>query len=159
METAARDVYQSISDRITTPSGRRFMLAMSEEEERHRKRLIDRFREIDGRELESAKNRVSPAPDADGGTSGDAVGAAAGRSANLPFDFSFVEKSVFSHTDAMEALKLCLGSEIDAISFYSRELSKAKNRRDARMLRWLVRFERKHKRKLERELTRFKKHY
>ena len=69
-------------------------------------------------------------------------------------DFSFIEKSTFSHTDALDALRLCLGAEIDAINYYTRELVEATETPDIKMLKSLIKFEKKHKKKLEKEINR-----
>jgi rubrerythrin len=129
-EIAARDAYRAIGERVKNPEGQRVMLAMSEEEERHRNILADRYRAVHGEEYHYDPGRASGP------------------------DFTFLEKSTFGHTDALEALRLCLASEIDAIGYYSRALASTADRADKRILRSLVRFEKRHKKMLEREIRR-----
>ncbi len=142
IENNAREAYTKIADRIEVKSGKRLMLAMAGEERRHASVLTDRYRKLTGTEY---------------GTSAENEGPAREEQHDI-IDFSFIEKSVFSHTDAMEALKLCLGAELDAISFYEGERLKNTDRDDRRILKWLVRFEKKHKKKLEREIVQLEKH-
>ena len=132
-EIAAKDAYRSIADKIEASGGKKVMLAMSAEEENHREILDKRHRILTGEECKHD-------PELATGPS-----------------FAFIDKSVFTHTDALEALSLCLGAEIDAIEFYSDEMSRATESDDIRMLKSLVNFEKKHKKKLERELNRLKK--
>jgi len=131
-EIVARDAYRSISDKIDVPEGKQVMLDMSAEEDRHREILSERFLVRTGTEF-SFDPGLKPGP-----------------------NFSFIEKSTFSHTDALDALSLCLGAEIDAISYYEGELYSATESEDVKMLKSLVKFEKKHKKKLEKELKRLK---
>jgi rubrerythrin len=127
-EIAARDAYKTIADRIDVSEGKQMMLRMSVEEERHRSVLAKRYEGLTGSKYEHDP-AVEPGP-----------------------SFAFVEKSAFSYTGAMDALSLCLSAETDAKSFYAGELEKVDEPADIRMLRMLVRFERKHMRKLRRQI-------
>ena len=131
-EITARDAYASISEKIEVPEGKRVMLVMSAEEEKHRVMLSDRYKTLTGEEF-NVDSDSEPGP-----------------------DFDFIERSTFSRTDALEALTLCLGAEIDAISYYSKELTRATETEDMRMLKALVKFEKKHKKKLEKEIKRLR---
>ena len=129
-EIAARNVYRAIGERVKNLEGRRVMFAMSEEEERHRIALAARYRAVHGEEYRfDPENPSGP-------------------------DFTFLQKSTFGRTDALEALRLCLGSEIEAIAYYSRALASSADKADKRMLKSLVRFEKQHKKMLEREIKR-----
>ena len=131
-EIIAREAYKSISEKIESTEGREVMLAMSAEEDRHREILADRFLAVTGKNfLFDPEQKPGP-------------------------DFSFIEKSAFSRTDALDALSLCLGAEIDAINYYNHELGKATERPDVKMLKSLVKFEKKHKTRLEKEIRRLR---
>jgi rubrerythrin len=129
-EIIARNAYEAIAAKIEATEGKQVMLDMSAEEDNHRSLLSTRYQALSGKEFVFDPN-LKPGP-----------------------DFSFVEKSVFGHTDAVEALSLCLGAEIDAIAYYSGELVEATETEDVKMLKFLVKFETKHKKKLEKELKR-----
>ena len=132
-EIVARDAYRKLSNRIESEGGKRVMTRMAEEEEGHRVLLSERFHSLNGRPFDESASH-------DGAT-----------------DLSFVEKSVFSRTDTLEALKLCLGAEIDAIHRYSFALDSVTEPQDRRMLRLLIRFERGHRKKIERQIGRLTK--
>ena len=132
-EIIARDLYAKLGEKIDSSDGKTVMLRLSAEEETHRVALAARYRSIHGKEYEY---------DAD---------LSAGR------DYSFLKDSVFGYTQAMEALKLALGAEVDAANMYSQFLNDATERDDIRMLRDLVKFEKQHQKKLRREITKIEK--
>jgi rubrerythrin len=109
------------------------MLAISAEEDEHRAILSIRYQTLTESEFVFDPD-LKPGP-----------------------DFSFIEKSTFTHTDALDALSLCLGAEIDAINYYEGELHEATESADIKMLKNLVKFEKRHKKKLEREIDQLKK--
>ncbi len=131
-EIIARDAYRSIAQKIAVRDGKQVMLAMSVEEDKHREALSDRYQLLTGKGFVFDPN-LQPGS-----------------------DFGFLEKSTFSRTDAVEALSLCLGAEIDAINYYSGELVDATETEDIKMLKTLVKFEKRHKKKLEKEIKRLK---
>ena len=131
-EIAARDIYESIAEKIDVPAGKRVMVIMSREEESHRKILTKRLVALTGGEFEFDES-LDTGP-----------------------DFAFMEKSTFGRTDAVEALSLCLGAEIDAIRFYSHELQNATESPDVKMLKSLIKFEKRHKKRLENELRKLR---
>lgn len=129
-EISARDAYKVIANKIEATEGKQVMLDMSAEEDNHHRLLAARYQTLTGREFVFDAD-LKPGP-----------------------DFTFVERSAFNHTDAVEALSLCLGAEIDAISYYEGELVEATETEDIKMLKFLVKFETKHKKRLEKELKR-----
>lgn len=132
-EIAARDSYKAIADKIDVSEGKRVMLAMSVEEDGHREILANRYLSLTGSAYEYDSSTVI-------GTS-----------------FDFIEKSSFSYTGAADALSLCLSAEIDAESFYCRATDEVTEPEDLKMIRSLIRFERKHIRKLLRAISRLKR--
>ena len=132
-EIIARDAYKDLSNRINDDSGKRTMLALSSDEEGHRTMLAARFKKLFGKEYDFD-------PDMDAGP-----------------DFSFINKSTFGRTDAEEVLRLAIGSEIDAVKYYSSELDQEIDSGDRKMLKTLIKIETGHKKKLERELKRLTK--
>ncbi|MBT3274449.1 MAG: ferritin family protein [Spirochaetales bacterium] len=129
-EIVARDAYIAIGYKIDVEGGKKVMKAMAAEEDEHRHLLAGRYKTLTGKDFIYNPD-LKPGP-----------------------DFSFIEKSTFGRTDALEALRLALGAEEDAIRFYSGELEKAADRSDVKMLNTLIRFERGHKKKLEKEIKR-----
>ena len=113
-EIIARDAYKSISEKIEVQEGKDVMLAMSAEEDRHRAVLSVRYQTITDQEF-VYDPELEPGP-----------------------NFSFIEKSSFTHTDALDALSLCLGAEIDAINYYEGALHEAEDSADIKMLKGLV---------------------
>ena len=131
-EIVAREAYKAIAEKIGVPDGKAVMVAMSAEEDRHRAVLSARYRALTKQDF-AVDPELKPGP-----------------------NFDFIDKSAFGHTEALDALSLCLSAEIDAISHYSRALSEAENSEDRTMLKSLLGFEKKHKKKLEREIKRLK---
>ena len=127
-EITARDAYGELIGRIQNSEGKQLMQRLSRDEENHRIRLAARYAAIEGSEYMFD-------PDIDAGP-----------------DFSFLKKSTFSRTDGEEALRLAIGAEIDAVQYYSSQLDDDLCAEDRRMLKDLIRFEKGHKKKLEREL-------
>ena len=129
-ETEARDVYKSLSERIGNSKAKGRMLSLSDDEEHHRQLLTDRYENRYGRAFDGAvEHSVSPT-------------------------FDYIRKSTFKHTDAIEVIRLAIGAETDAAAFYSRAFEKAADPADKKLFRYLIRFEKGHKRKLEKELRR-----
>jgi rubrerythrin len=157
-ESLSRDVYERLAKKIEG-AGQPVLERMSKEEDTHQLILSERYRQIfhkepivssigsvtklDAETETGTGTETETETDADLTASTDLSGAA------LP-DFTFIEKSVFTFTDAIEALRLCLGAEIDAVYLYSKQMETARTKSDMRMLKSLVRFEKRHKKHLER---------
>jgi|GEM_PF-2369226 len=127
-EIIARDAYSALAEKIRAAGGKAVMAGMSSEEEHHRSVLAGRYKSLTGKDY--VYN-----PEMDAGP-----------------DFSFVKESTFGYTGAMDALRLALSAEIDAVRHYSNALAGADNREDKKMLSMLIKFEKGHKKKLEKEL-------
>ena len=132
-EILARNAYETLAGRIEAEEGRQVMRRMSKEEEGHRSTLAARYQKLTGKNYEfDARIKAGP-------------------------DFSFIKASTFKHTDALEALKLALGAELDAIAFYSRAAGEAGGMADKSMFKSLIRFEKKHKKILTKEIGKLQK--
>ena len=128
-EIDARDLYRSLSERIGDSGAKQRMLALSAEEEEHREILAARYEKVHGKSFD---RNTTPRPD-------DPA-------------LEFVRRSTFRHTDALEVLRLAIGAETDAAALYANAAHIANEREEARMYRSLVKFEKAHKKKIEREL-------
>ena len=132
-EILARNAYEMLAGRIAVEGGKRVMTTMSKEEEGHRAILAARYLKLTGKEYEFDAN-IEAGP-----------------------DFSFIKASAFKYTDALEALKLALSAEIDAIAFYSNAADESSSRSDRGMFKSLLRFEKKHKKILTKEIEKLQK--
>ena len=132
-EILARNAYEMLAGRIQAEDGRRIMATMSKEEEGHRSTLAARYLKLTGKDYEFDAN-IEAGP-----------------------DFSFIKASAFKYTDALEALKLALSAEIDAIAFYSKAIDEAGGIGDKSMFKSLLRFEKKHKKILTKEIAKMQK--
>lgn len=132
-EILARNAYEMLAGRIEDEDGRLIMSKMSKEEEAHRSVLAARYHKLTGKEYEfDATLDAGP-------------------------DFSFIKTSAFKYTDGLEALKLALSAEIDAIEYYSKALKEADHMADKSMFKTLVRFEKRHQKILTKEITKMQK--
>ena len=132
-EIQARNAYELLAGRIETESGRLLMSAMAQEEEGHRATLANSYKKLTGTKYEFDPSiRVGP-------------------------DLSFIKASVFRHTQALEALKLALGAEDEAIAFYTQAMQNPELKNDKGTFRSLIKFEKKHKKMLTKELERLEK--
>ncbi len=133
-EILARNVYEMLAGRIEVEDGRRIMRRMSKEEDGHRSTLAARYLKLTGREYQfDAGIKAGP-------------------------DFSFIKASAFRYTDALEALKLALGTELEAIAFYKKTADEAGSGIGGkRMFASLSRFEKKHKKILTKEIAKMQK--
>ena len=149
-ESLSCDVYERLAKKIEG-AGQSILERMSKEEDTHQLILSERYRQIFHKEPIVSGIGSETKLDAETETDADADSTA---SADLPGvalpDFTFIENSVFTYTDAIEALRLCLGAEIDAVYLYSKQMETARTKSDMRMLKSLVRFEKRHKKHLER---------
>ena len=132
-EIIARDLYKSLAGKVQVEEAMSVMSALSREEEKHRITLAARYRAITGTDYVYDPN-MEAGP-----------------------DYSFLEKSVFGHTQAIDALTLALGAEIDAAGFYAGMLQTATANDDMKMLKTLVRFEKQHQKTLRKEIARLEK--
>ena len=132
-EILARNSYEMLAGRIEDEDGKAIMSRMSKEEEGHRSTLAARYLKLTGRDYEFDANlTIGP-------------------------DFSFLKTSAFKYTDALEALKLALSAEFDAIEYYSKALKDADSMADKSMFKTLLRFEKKHQKILTKEITKMQK--
>lgn len=132
-EILARNAYEMLAGRIEDVDGRSIMSKMSKEEEAHRSALAARYHKLTGKEYEfDATLDAGP-------------------------DFSFIKTSAFKYTDGLEALKLALSAEMDAIEHYSKALRDADNMADKSMFKSLLRFEKRHQKILTKEITKMQK--
>jgi len=134
-ERRARDLYKRLSERISIEDGRLRMEQLSIEEEEHRRTLHRRYRELYKEDYR--QDRAAP--------SGPA--------------FALLEASTFAYTDLFEVLRLAVGAEEEAAAFYAQQLTATSEPQEVRMLKHLVRFEKGHRRALERELRRLTKRH
>ena len=145
-ESLSRDVYESLARKIEG-DGRAILKRMSKEEDTHHLILSERYRQVFHKEPVFSDTGSGNGSD----TFTETTASADTAGAPLP-DFSFIENSVFTYTAAVEALRLCLGAEIDAIYLYSKQMETARTKSNMRMLKSLIRFEKRHKKRLERLL-------
>jgi rubrerythrin len=132
-EILARNAYEMLAGRIEAQDGRLVMTTMSREEEGHRSTLAARYLKLTGKDYEFDAS-IESGP-----------------------DFSFVKASTFKYTDALEALKLALSAEIDAIEFYSTAIKETNGMADKSMFKTLLRFEKKHQKILMKEIAKMQK--
>ena len=132
-EIIARDAYATLSEMIQVADGKSAMQKLSSEEEKHRAALAKRY------ELAVGHDYVYD-PELKAGP-----------------DYSFLRKSVFGHTQAMEALRLALGAEIDSVTFYTNQLGTTDDPDERRMLKELVKFEKAHQKRLQKEIRKLEK--
>jgi rubrerythrin len=134
-EIHARDLYRRLAEKLTIEASRQIMEQLSAEEEQHRQILSNRYRSLFSEDFQ-------PNPKGPKGP-----------------DFSLLQSSTFAYTDLFEVIRLAIGAESEAATFYSRQLSSASDPEEVKMLKTLVRFEKGHRKKLERELRRLTKKY
>jgi rubrerythrin len=135
-EIIARDFYSRLSEQIQNRAGRRKMQALSRSEEHHRKMLIGRFRSLLGREY-------NPSLDQDSTTDAGAE------------DPNSLGAHVFTdQASAMQVVSFAIGVEDKAARYYLDQLKNVDDPRDVRLLKRLVRFEAKHKDRLQAEYAR-----
>ena len=132
-EILARNAYEMLAGRIEAKDGRLVMTTMSKEVEGHRSTLAARYHKLTGKDYEfDASLKAGP-------------------------DFSFIKASAFKYTDALNALKLALSAEIDAIEFYATAIKEADSMADKGMFKTLLRFEKKHQKILTKEIAKMQK--
>jgi rubrerythrin len=129
-EIHARDLYRSLSERLGDRTAKERMLMLSDEENYHRQILSDRYQTLFGQPFEPRAD-VSTGP-----------------------DFELLKSSTYKYTDIFEVIRLAIGAESEAISFYRKQRENVSDPKDTSILKKLIRFENGHKRRLERELER-----
>ena len=134
-EIHARELYRTLSEKISIEDGKQRMVKLSDEEEQHRRILNERYKVL-------FKKDYEPAP---GGPTGP--------------DFQLLQASTYAYTDLFEVIRLAIGAEAEAAAFYMQLRASASDPAETRMLRYLIRFEKAHQRKLERELHRLARKY
>ena len=135
-EIRARDFYSRLADQIQNRKGHRKMNALSRNEEHHKKMLERRFRSLLGREY-------NPSTDQDKTTDGGA------EDPNGLVEHGFTDKA-----SALHVVSLAIGLEDRAARYYTEQLKKVDDPRDVRLLERLVRFETRHKVRLQAEYER-----
>ncbi len=135
-EIRARDFYSRLADQIQNRRGRRKINALSRNEEHHKKMLEKRFRSLLGREYD-------PSTDQDKAT---------GEGAEDPN--GLVENGFSDKASALHVVSLAIALEDKAARFYAEQLNKVDDPIDVRLLERLVRFETRHKVKLQNEYDR-----
>ena len=136
IETKARDFYAGVADNIKSRRGRRRIVALSRSEDRHKKLLERRYRSLFGEDFEPAAARAEEGRQ--GGE--DATGVA---------EHVFTDKA-----SALDVVSFAIGMEDRAIQYYSEQMKAVDDRRDRKLLARLVRFESKHKGRLQAEYVR-----
>jgi rubrerythrin len=129
-EIHARDLYRSLNEKLRDSTAKKRMLKLSHEEDSHRKILSERYRALFSLEFEP-RGDVATGP-----------------------DFELLQASTYRYTDLFEVIRLAIGAESEAISFYQKQWESISDSKDKSILKSLIRFERGHKRKLEHELDR-----
>ena len=135
-EISARDFYSRLSDQIQNRRGHRKMRALSRSEEHHKVMLMRRFRSLLGRDY-------NPSQDQDNTTD---VGAE---------DPNSLGKHVFTdQASAIDVVSFAIGMEDRAARYYFEQLEHVDDPSDVRLLKRLVRFETRHKDRLQAEYAR-----
>jgi rubrerythrin len=134
-EIHARELYRSLSEKITFEDGKDRMVKLSAEEEQHRQILSELYKRL-------FKKDYEPAPGAPSGP-----------------DFALLQASTYEYTDLFEVIRLAIGAEAEAAAFYTQQLASVSDPAEVKMLKYLVRFEKSHQRKLEKELRRLTRKY
>lgn len=134
-EIQARDYYKQVAERVKNQSAKDRLSKLSSEEEEHREKLEKRYNKLFDKEFQFDPNlNVSPS-------------------------FSFIERDVFSQAEAMEVVSVAIKAENEAIDVYTAELEGVTEKEDVKLLKWLIKFETNHKRKLQKEYDRLAKNY
>ena len=132
-EIQARNAYELLAGRIEAEPGRSVISAMAKEEEDHRSTLAARYKKLTGNEYQfDSKIKAKP-------------------------DLSFVKSGGLKRARALEALNLALSAEMEAISYYAEALSNAESREDKSIFKTLLKFEKKHKKILTKEIEKMQK--
>ena len=135
-EIRAQDFYSRLADQIQNRRGHRKMNALSRNEEHHKKMLEKRFRSLLGREY-------NPSTDQDKTTDEGAEG-----------PNGLAEHVFTDQASAMQVVSFAIGLEDRAARYYTEQLKKVDDPRDVRLLKRLVRFETRHKDRLQAEYAR-----
>lgn len=134
-EIQARDYYKQVAERVRNNAANQRLLKLSGEEEEHREKLENRYNKLYDKEFQFDPNlNVSPS-------------------------FTFIERDVFSQAEAMEVVSVAIKAENEAIDVYTAELEEVSDKDDIKLLKWLIKFETSHKRKLQKEYDRLAKKY
>jgi rubrerythrin len=134
-EIQAREYYKQVAERVRNQAAKQRLLKLSAEEDKHREKLEKRYNKLHDKEFQFDANlNVSPS-------------------------FTFIERDVFSQAEAMEVVSVAIKAENEAIDVYTAELERVSEKEDIKLLKWLIRFETSHKRKLQKEYDRLAKNY
>jgi rubrerythrin len=132
-EIQIRDFYRDVSGKIDNKKGRKQMLALSNGEDEHRDILSSRYKALFG------KNFV-PDP-------------------GFPADSSLDARktTVYDQATAVDVVSIGITSENNAISLYRGLIDEVSDDEDIKILKKLIKFEEKHKKRLQRMYTRLQK--
>jgi len=119
-EIIARDFYAMLAEKSVVKDSKSVLNELSNAEEKHRTTLAARYKSLFGKEYEYD-------PKLDAGP-----------------DISFLKRSIFEYTQAIEALRIALGGEVDSAAFYGKLLQTATDYEDQKILKSLIKFEESH---------------
>ena len=135
IEKAASYFYSSVAGRLENRKSRRKMLSLSKSEGRHKRILEGRHRRLFG-----STNIPISEDDSDHMSVEDLM--------------NQVEHVLTGQSLPLHVVSFAIGLEDRAISYYTEQLEKTDEPGDIRMLKRLVRFETRHKSRLQREYIR-----
>lgn len=133
MEIQTRDFYRGVSEKIGNKKGRKQMLALSNGEDEHRDILSSRYKALFGKDF-ALDPDFPPDPQLEGSKS-----------------------AVRDQATAMEVVSIGIASENNAIDFYRGLIDEVSDAEDLEILEKLVKFEEKHKQKLQKTYGRLHK--
>jgi rubrerythrin len=136
IEVKARDFYSGLAEQIQNRRGRRKMKALSRNEEHHRRMLQRRFRSLLGRDHDPSSGRDTTTDEG----------------AEDPS--SLAEHGFTDQASALQVVSFAIGMEDRAARYYTDQLNNVHDPTDIRLLKRLVRFENRHKNRLQAEYAR-----
>ena len=134
-EIKSAEFYSDMAARVSNPRGKRRLQKMSREEDGHRQILERRFRTLFSKDYTPVSG-----VDADQ-------------------RFQFRSTDVFDQAEALEVVSVAIDAERRSIDFYVKHLETAEDGEDRSLLQSLVKFERDHYKKLQREYGRLNKRF
>ena len=134
MEIQARDFYREVSNKIKNKKGRKQILSLSGGEDEHRHILSSRFTALFGKDFV-----LDP---------------------DYPVDsrLDASKSAVHDQSSAMEVVSIGISTENISIDLYRGLADEVSDGEDIKLLIKLVKFEEKHKRRLQRIYSRLQKH-
>ena len=134
MEIQARNFYREVSEKIKNKKGRTQMLNLSDGEQEHRDILCERFKALFGRNFAQDPDYPQDAR------------LAASKSA------------VHDQASALEVVSIGIATEKISIDLYRGLIDEVSEAEDIKLLKKLVKFEEKHKQRLQKIYGRLQKH-